>query len=120
VHYQRNSGVEEGRKDRPCVILVAVERQLGGDTVVVALPVTHSESKRDAKVLLERAARASSEPPKCQTEIWRPISTTCSPGRLKKSVKWAALRSIKANKASCQRGRPLPSWRLVTVSCPTK
>jgi hypothetical protein len=40
-HYERNSGVEEGRKDRPCVILVAVERQPDGDTVVVALPVTH-------------------------------------------------------------------------------
>jgi hypothetical protein len=55
-----------------------------------------------------------------QIEIWRPISTTWSPGRLKKSVKWAALRSMKANNASCQRGKPFPSWRFVTVSCPTK
>jgi hypothetical protein len=27
---------------------------------------------------------------------------------------------MKANSSSCQRGRPLPSWRWVTVSCPTK
>jgi mRNA-degrading endonuclease toxin of MazEF toxin-antitoxin module len=51
-HYERNSGVEEGRKDRPCVILVAVERQQDGDTVVVALPVTHRPPE-DAAVTVE-------------------------------------------------------------------
>jgi hypothetical protein len=39
--HERAGGHEEGRKDRPCVILVAVERQQSGDIVVVALPVTH-------------------------------------------------------------------------------
>jgi len=39
--HERAGGLEEGRKDRPCVILVAVERQQSGDIVVVALPVTH-------------------------------------------------------------------------------
>jgi hypothetical protein len=51
-HYERNSGVEEGRKDRPCVILVAVDRQQDGDTVVVALPVTHRPPE-DAAVAVE-------------------------------------------------------------------
>jgi hypothetical protein len=40
-HHEHNVGVEEGRKDRPCVILIAVERQQDNDTIVVALPVTH-------------------------------------------------------------------------------
>jgi PemK-like, MazF-like toxin of type II toxin-antitoxin system len=51
-HYERNSGVEEGRKVRPCVILVAVERQEDGDTVVVALPVTQRPPE-DAAVTVE-------------------------------------------------------------------
>jgi hypothetical protein len=40
-HREHDAGGEEGRKDRPCVILLAVERQQDNDTVVVALPVTH-------------------------------------------------------------------------------
>jgi hypothetical protein len=51
-HHERNSGVEEGRKDRPCVILVAVERQQDGGTIVVALPVTHRRPE-DATVAVE-------------------------------------------------------------------
>jgi hypothetical protein len=50
-HYERAAGAEEGRKDRPCVILVAVERQ-DAVTVVVALPVTHRPPK-DATAAVE-------------------------------------------------------------------
>jgi hypothetical protein len=39
-------------KDRPCVILVAVERQQSGDIVVVALPVTH-RPPNDARLAVE-------------------------------------------------------------------
>ncbi len=35
------SGQEEGRKDRPCVITLAVERNQDEETVVTVLPVTH-------------------------------------------------------------------------------
>lgn len=41
-HYEREAGQEEGRKDRPAVIVVCVERESDGATVVTALPVTHS------------------------------------------------------------------------------
>jgi hypothetical protein len=34
-------GQEEGRKDRPCVITLVVERHPGEETVVTVLPVTH-------------------------------------------------------------------------------
>jgi hypothetical protein len=39
--HEAQSGQEEGRKDRPCVITLAVERQPGGETLVTVLPVTH-------------------------------------------------------------------------------
>ena len=39
--YEAESGQDEGRKDRPCVIALAVERQPDGETVVTVLPVTH-------------------------------------------------------------------------------
>jgi hypothetical protein len=48
----RAGGHEEGREDRPCVILIAVERQQSGDIVVVALPVTHCPPE-DADVAVE-------------------------------------------------------------------
>jgi hypothetical protein len=51
-HYERAAGVEEGRKDRPCVILVALERQQNAGTVVVALPVTHRPPE-DAAAAIE-------------------------------------------------------------------
>lgn len=41
--YEAQRGQEEGRKDRPCVIALAVERQLGGETLVTVLPVTHRQ-----------------------------------------------------------------------------
>jgi hypothetical protein len=39
--YEAQSGREEGRKDRPCVITLAVQREPGGETLVTVLPVTH-------------------------------------------------------------------------------
>lgn len=40
-HREHRSGQEEGRKDRPCVIVLAIERTSDGATVVTVLPVTH-------------------------------------------------------------------------------
>ena len=54
-----------------------------------------------------------------QIATCRPISTTWSLGRLKKSLTWTALRSITANSRSCHPGNPMPSSRPITVSCPT-
>ena len=39
--HEAQSGQEEGRKDRPCVIALAVERQEDSETLVTVLPVTH-------------------------------------------------------------------------------
>ena len=43
--HEAQSGQEEGRKDRPCVIALAVERQQDGETLVTVLPVTHRPPK---------------------------------------------------------------------------
>ncbi len=39
--HEAQSGQDEGRKDRPCVIALAIERQQDGETPVTVLPVTH-------------------------------------------------------------------------------
>jgi hypothetical protein len=39
--HEAQSGQEEGRKDRPCVIALAVERRQDGETLVTVLPITH-------------------------------------------------------------------------------
>ncbi len=39
--HEARSGRDEGSKDRPCVIALAVERQQDGETLVTVLPVTH-------------------------------------------------------------------------------
>lgn len=39
--HEAQSGQEEGRKDRPCVIALAIERLQDGETLVTVLPVTH-------------------------------------------------------------------------------
>jgi hypothetical protein len=39
--YEAEGGQDEGRKNRPCVIALAVERQPDGETLVTVLPVTH-------------------------------------------------------------------------------
>lgn len=39
--YEHEKGKDEGRKTRPCVIILAIEKS-GDDTVVTVAPVTHS------------------------------------------------------------------------------
>jgi len=41
-HYEHEAGREEGRKDPPSVIVLAVERQADDSTVVTVLPITHN------------------------------------------------------------------------------
>ena len=46
--HEAQSGQEEGRKDRPCVIALAIERQPDGETLVTVLPVTHRAPDHEA------------------------------------------------------------------------
>src|ERR1700730_15738065 len=41
-HYEHEAGRQEGRKDRPSVIVLAVEREDDDTTIVTVLPITHS------------------------------------------------------------------------------
>jgi mRNA-degrading endonuclease toxin of MazEF toxin-antitoxin module len=41
--HEASGGSEEGRKNRPCVIIVSVKRVESGQTIVTVLPITHSE-----------------------------------------------------------------------------
>jgi hypothetical protein len=41
-HREHEAGREEGRKDRPSVIVLAVERPANDATIVVVLPITHA------------------------------------------------------------------------------
>ena len=41
-HYEHGAGRDEGRKDRPSVIVLAIERPANDTTVVVVLPITHT------------------------------------------------------------------------------
>jgi hypothetical protein len=41
-HHEHEAGQEEGRKDRPTVIVLAIERQEEERTIVTVLPVTHT------------------------------------------------------------------------------
>jgi hypothetical protein len=41
-HAEHEAGQEEGRKDRPSVIVLAVERQADDTTIVTVLPMTHT------------------------------------------------------------------------------
>ena len=49
---ETRDGQEEVRKDRPCVVALAVQRQDDGETWVTVLPVTHSPP-RDAAEAVE-------------------------------------------------------------------
>lgn len=51
-HQEHEAGQEEGRKDRPSVIVLTVERDSDGATVVVVLPITHTPP-RDAATAIE-------------------------------------------------------------------
>lgn len=41
-HYERQAGLDEGRKDRPSVIVLAVECAADEATIVTVLPITHN------------------------------------------------------------------------------
>jgi hypothetical protein len=41
-HHEHQAGREEGQKDRPSVIVLAVEREADGAIAVTGLPITHS------------------------------------------------------------------------------
>jgi phenylpyruvate tautomerase PptA (4-oxalocrotonate tautomerase family) len=41
-HREHQAGQEEGRKDRPAVIVITVEREKDAATLVTVLPITHS------------------------------------------------------------------------------
>lgn len=49
-HYEHQAGQDEGRKDRPSVIVLAVERT-DGSTVVTVLPITHSAPAEPAAAI---------------------------------------------------------------------
>ena len=50
-HREHRLQQEEGHKERPCVIVLAVRREADGVTVVTVLPVTHaSPTERDSAV----------------------------------------------------------------------
>ncbi|MDR3518689.1 MAG: type II toxin-antitoxin system PemK/MazF family toxin [Azospirillaceae bacterium] len=40
--HEAQRGQEEGRKDRPCVVTLAVQRQQYDETLVTVLPITHN------------------------------------------------------------------------------
>jgi hypothetical protein len=40
-HHEHQAGHEEGRKDRPSVIVLSVRRESDGATLVTVLPITH-------------------------------------------------------------------------------
>ena len=50
-HREHRTGREEGRKDRPCVIVVAIRRADDGDTLVRVMPVTHSVPAETASAM---------------------------------------------------------------------
>jgi hypothetical protein len=41
-HHEYQAGREGGQKDRPSVIVLAIEREADGATIVTVLPITHS------------------------------------------------------------------------------
>jgi hypothetical protein len=51
-HHEHEVGRDEGQKDRPSVIVLAVEREADGAMIVTVLPITHS-APADADSALE-------------------------------------------------------------------
>jgi hypothetical protein len=41
-HHEHQVGQEEGSEERPCVVVLAIEREADGATVATVLPITHS------------------------------------------------------------------------------
>jgi hypothetical protein len=50
-HREHEAGREEGRKDGPSVIVLAVERDADGATIVTVLPITHSAPANPASAV---------------------------------------------------------------------
>ncbi len=50
-HHEYQAGREEGRKDRPSVIVLAINRETDGATIVTVLPITHSPSTDPASAV---------------------------------------------------------------------
>src|SRR5215469_9574837 len=48
-HDEHRAGLEEGQKDRPSVIVLAVERKADGATLVTVSPITHTAPRDPAK-----------------------------------------------------------------------
>ena len=48
---EAQDGQEEGTKDRPCVIALAVQKRQDGETWVTVLPVTHSPPREAASAV---------------------------------------------------------------------
>lgn len=46
-HHEFHRGLEEGRKDRPCAVILALTRD-DGETQVVVLPITHTPPSNPA------------------------------------------------------------------------
>jgi hypothetical protein len=85
-HSERQAGQEEGRKNRPSVIVLAVEREADGATVVTVLPITHSAPADPAATVeipsavkrhlgLDDDARGSSSP---KATSFSGPATTCA------------------------------------------
>ena len=54
------AGATEGRKDRPCAIVVAVPRDELGDTRVVVVPVTHAAPQNpETAIAMPQAVKAA-------------------------------------------------------------
>jgi hypothetical protein len=49
-HHEHRNGLEEGRKDRPCVIVLAADRTENGMMVTV-VPVTHAPPSKPASAV---------------------------------------------------------------------
>ena len=65
---ERETGLEEGRKDRPSVIVLAVERQKDGATIVTVLPITTPPAAR------VHATLAASANGRCPAQIGEPYA----------------------------------------------
>jgi hypothetical protein len=66
-HHEHSSGQEEGRKDLPCVILLAVTREGDHAPTVIVLPVTHQapvekESAVEIPLRVKRYLHLDDEP----------------------------------------------------------
>ncbi len=50
-HFEHRAGREEGRKNRPCVIVLALEDEADSTTLVRVAPVTHTPPDNPAQAL---------------------------------------------------------------------